>query len=144
MAPTVVAGESVEVDRAAYSKAPPARWDSVVFRSPVVEEQLWMGRVVGLPGEETVLSESGLSIDGQPATLPASLNHLKYASPLSSQEWPGAPRPITYPLRLQEGQYFVLGDNVASALDSRFWGGLDRDRIIGKVVAVNQGTAAPE
>jgi type IV secretory pathway protease TraF len=41
---------------------------------------------------------------------------------------------ITYPFRVSDESYFVLGDNTMDALDSRFWGALPRENILGRVM----------
>ncbi|MES2475033.1 MAG: S26 family signal peptidase [Verrucomicrobiota bacterium] len=44
-----------------------------------------------------------------------------------------APGPVTFPFKIPARSYFVLGDNVSNALDSRYWGGLNNAKILGKV-----------
>ena len=101
-----------------------ARGDIVVLRSP--DDVDVVKRVVGLPGEKVGIHflESEVEVDG--ADLPE-----PYAY--------GATRPksdMEYPVRLGEGEYFVLGDNRENSLDSRDYGPVRREQIEGIVVAV--------
>jgi signal peptidase I len=122
MAPTIKPGETVVVDYSAYLASQPKRWDVVVFGPPMVTNQLWVMRVVALPGE-TVSVSNGVTIDGRPMSLPAHLTNVSYVvAGASAQSYVVPPR-----------SYYVLGDNSQTANDSRFWGALPGTNIVGKV-----------
>jgi signal peptidase I len=98
----------------------PRRWDLVVFRYPEDPGENFVKRLVGLPGEEVIIKEGRVWIDGQPLTPPEAIRGIEYLSELEDfpvQMW-GTPEK---PARLGADEYFVLGDFSAAAKDSRLW-----------------------
>jgi signal peptidase I len=132
MEPTIRRGEVISVDLAAYSGSGPNRWDVIVFESPVSGGGQWLGRVVGLPGESVEIRSGGIVIDGREEARPAHLSLAGYELPKKELAL-SSPGPVTFPYKIPVDSYFILGDNVSNALDSRYWGGLDRSKILGKV-----------
>jgi signal peptidase I len=132
MEPTIKRGEVISVDLKAYSGAGPIRWDVVVFESPVAGGGHWASRIVGLPGETIDIRSGKVVIDGKEETLPPRLSIGGYNLPKRDSAL-GAPGQVTFPFKIPAGSYFVLGDNVSNALDSRYWGGLAGSKILGKV-----------
>lgn len=135
MEPTIKAGATFRADMSAYETADPRRWDLVVFRAPQNEKvnknlkqgQVWVFRVVGLPGETISFDKSGLLIDGQPAELPNHLGNNSYSG--LAVDTSGVDHPFVVP----QSSYYVLGDNSATANDSRIWGEVARANILGRV-----------
>jgi len=132
MEPTIKRGEVLSVDLKAYSGSGPIRWDVVVFESPVAGGGHWASRVVGLPGESIDIRSGKVVINGKEEALQPSLSIGGYKLPESDVD-SSAPGPVTFPFKIPSGSYFVLGDNVSNALDSRYWGGLHGSMIIGMV-----------
>lgn len=126
MEPTIESGQTVRADMSAYETSDPQRWDVVVFRSPQVEGKTWIFRVVGLPGETISFKESGLLIDGQPAELPEYLRDIRYSALQSDSVT------IDHPYTVPPSSYYVVGDNAAKANDSRVWGAVPSEDILGK------------
>lgn len=104
----------------------PRRWDVVVFRYPIDPERKYVMRLVGLPGEELVIQNKEIWINGVKEPLPQELGGLEYVSTTWDLEdlnkWEGdcwgSP---TNPAKLGEKEYFVLGDFTRRSSDSRFW-----------------------
>ena len=132
MEPTIKRGEVIIVDSDAYSRSAPNRWDVVVFDSPLGGGGLWASRVVGLPGETLDIRSGKIVVDGREESMPMRLTIGSYILPKSGPT-SGAPDPVALPFKIPSGSFFVLGDNISNALDSRYWGSLDRSKIIGKV-----------
>ncbi|HEY3267763.1 MAG TPA: signal peptidase I [Armatimonadota bacterium] len=126
---------SAEHDRLLVAKLPfwfrgPRRGEILVFRAPQTAdrdgiERDYIKRCIGLPGDTLYVSPAGqdgsggeVYINGQPLREP-------YTLELSDQA--EAFGPIVIP----RDHYFMMGDNRNVSLDSRFWGPLDRDRIVG-------------
>ena len=130
MSPTIQPEEVVVADMQAYNRAEPQRWDAVVMKAPPPYEDLWIKRVVGLPGEVIDFADGRVSVDGQPIVPPPHLSKVEYQAPMGVR---GTPRPLIYPFKIPAGSYFILGDNPPKSNDSRFWGALPKTNIIGKV-----------
>ncbi len=129
MAPTIAPGEKVTVDFSAYLVASPRRWDVVAFEPPSRTNEIWLMRVIGMPGESVAFASGGIKLNGQPLALPRHLTNVTYLS----LDRPGQPSRVPSPYVVPPGDYFLLGDNSGSANDSRFWGAIPRTNIIGKV-----------
>jgi signal peptidase I len=133
MDPTIRIGETIIVDLHAYDLSDPARWDVVLIQSPLDSKSQWCKRIVGLPGEKIEIRGGDLMIDGVKISIPSRLSIPAYQE-VKTGIPTAAPGPVSFPFRLKKDAYFVLGDNVSNSLDSRYWGALDRSKIIGKVI----------
>ncbi len=103
----------------------PNRGEIAIFRSPT-DNKDYIKRVIGLPGEEVVIRENQVFIDG--TALEEEYISLKGMPPTQSNFGP-----ITVP----EGHIFMLGDNRNSSYDSRFWGPLDENLLRGKAEIIH-------
>ena len=97
---------------------PPRRGDVIVFRFPKDPRKDFVKRVIGLPGEEVEIVSGTPYIDGVPLEEPYLTSH---------------DRSSAAPLLLGEREYFVMGDNRRSSNDSRNWGAVPEENILGKV-----------
>jgi signal peptidase I len=158
MKPTILEGDRVFVNKVAYDLrvpftrirlgmwAAPKRGDIVVLDSPHDGKRL-VKRVIGVPGDRVEMRHYRLIINGKPAAYqitgpPGSgheylvretidgRSHLILATP----EHPAMPsfEPVTVPA----GCFIVMGDNRDNSFDSRFFGYVTRDRIMGEVTTV--------
>lgn len=118
MHPTLKDGQWVRVDRRAYRKCGPQRFDIVLLEHPRRAGLLELKRVVGLPGERVVQTSDGLTIDGD------AVRQSVGASGSGLGAWD-----------LGAGEYAVLGDNREHSTDSRAFGAVHRRFIIGKVMS---------
>lgn len=110
-------GQFLIVNKLVYYLHPPDRGDVVVFHSPENPHKDFIKRVIGLPGEEVQIVEGRVQINGVPL-------HETYVQNPAQRSWG--------PELVGEFEYFVLGDNRSNSSDSRSWGMLDGDAIIGK------------
>jgi signal peptidase I len=117
MAPTLADGDRVAVTRAVE---PLNRGDIVVFEHPRDPSKMFLKRIVGLPGEQIEITDRGVAIEGRLLDEPYVL-----AANRSTSHWG--------PARIQDGEYFVLGDNRRNSSDSRHWGTVRRALIRSKV-----------
>ncbi len=107
----------------------PERGDIVVFDPPqdVVEKcgagGTYVKRLVGLPGERIAVRDGVVYIDGNPLE-----------EPYVAEERRGGDN--FGPVELGEGDYFMMGDNRSASCDSRRWGPIGRDDMIGPVLMV--------
>lgn len=122
MYPTFHNGDYLVIDELSYRLGQPTRGDVVVFRPPQDKSTFYIKRIIGLPGE-SVSVERGvvtiIGIDGTTTTL---------------EEPYVVAEDATYSLTTTLGadEYFVMGDNRPKSSDSRIWGALPKDNIIGR------------
>jgi signal peptidase I len=110
-------GQFLIVNKLVYYIHPPDRGDVIVFHSPANPRKDFIKRVIGLPGEEVEIREGQAYVDG------ARLEET-YVSNRGNRSWG--------PEVVGEFEYFVMGDNRNNSSDSRSWGMLDGNAIIGK------------
>jgi signal peptidase I len=133
----------------------PKRGDIVVFFSPVDGQRL-VKRVVGLPGDKIELANDRLLINGRPSeydSLPAETGRdvppdhdgrrvyaQEKAGGMPSHAVTLLPQRLARrtfgPVTVPPGQYFMMGDNRDNSNDSRFWGTVERNRIVGRASMV--------
>ena len=121
-------------DLAAYSgeQAPEKPWwrkalDFLGFRDPAEHEKTrFVCRIVAGPGDTVQISEGErLMVNGNTMIE----NNIFYATPMYGDF-------VTYPLQLGEGQYFVLADSRGGGADSRFFGPVEAEDILGTVITI--------
>lgn len=163
--PYVVSGDSMDntfqnvnylvVDEISYRFHEPRRGEVIVFKTPAKALDLqklpetktvyYIKRIIGLPGETVEINGDEVKIvnkenpEGKVLVEPyVNINKLS-PSPFSD---------IKLKVTLKDGEYFVMGDNRHNSSDSRLWGTLPRENIIGKAyvrlfpfneIAVNPG-----
>lgn len=127
------------VNKLAYRLGEPQRGDIIVFRAEKkadparLRENVLIKRLVAVPGDKVQVKRDAdgvvrLFINDKP-------QHEPYiAEPM--EERPGAEYGTYEPLTLGKGQLYVLGDNRNNSNDSRFWGTVPRERVIGKAAFV--------
>jgi signal peptidase I len=115
--------------------ATPRRWDLVVFRFPGARRQLYVQRLVALPGESVEVKDGGIWINGSRLTPPPEIADLQWFVPedeFSIAKYANAGSP----LRLGADEYFMLGDFSPRSSDSRFFGPVAKDDLVGVVGCV--------
>ena len=130
---TLYEGDYIFVNKLAYDYGgDPQPGDIIVFKYPNNPTKDFIKRVAALPGQEVIVADKVLYVDGEVAEIPVNVQHADQRiipGDLSFRDNFG-------PYMVPEGQYFVLGDNRDDSRDSRFWGGVPRDHIKGKAVFV--------
>lgn len=123
METTIMTGDRVFGSRLAYIKEDPERGDIVMFKFPDDEKQLFIKRIIGMPGETLEMKDGKIYIDGSEASL---------EEPYLRVVPVGDFGPVTIP----EDAYFMMGDNRNNSADSRYWNNpfVYRDKIVGKAV----------
>jgi len=123
----------------------PQRGDVMVFFPPH-KDQYYIKRVVGLPGDLVEYTNKVLTINGE-VQIQTPLNGKKRALYQQFTETLGdvdhqiqtnasAQRNDDIRVRVPEGHYFMMGDNRDNSQDSRYWGAVSEERIVGKAVAI--------
>ncbi len=125
MEPSFEDGDYLLVDEISYRFSYPERGDVVVFRYPLDQSQFFIKRIVGLPSETVEIKNNTVKIYNKEKPNGFVLDE-KYLS--SEQKTIGE-----LVVKLDDREYFVLGDNRLQSSDSRRWGMLNKTFITGKV-----------
>ena len=104
---------------------PPRRGDVIVFNDPTGASRDLVKRVVGLPGEVVKIMEGTVYINGTKLDEPY-LEGFHYTGSIECI-------PKSRDCGLQEDEFFVIGDNRGNSNDSRYWGPVPLQNIVGKV-----------
>jgi signal peptidase I len=164
---TLWTGDHLFVDKLVYAPAGPVsgrllpyqpvrRGDIIVFRYPLDLRQNYVKRVIGVPGDRIRIVNKRLWLNGKPMDEPYTRHVASYADSYRDY-FPSTPS-FDLPQRAQEmlerhardgellvppGNYFALGDNRDNSEDSRYWGFVPRENIIGKPLIVWWSYDAP-
>ena len=123
MVPTFHNGNYLIVDQLTYRFEDPERGDVAVFRLPENSTRFLIKRIIGLPGETLRIERGVITIfkDGREAlTLDESFLETPYRDTLSAT--------------LKDDEYFVMGDNRGVSYDSRVWGALPKNFLVGRPI----------
>lgn len=125
MEPNFQDGEYLVVDQLSYRLREPHRGEVIVFRYPLRPSQFFIKRIVGLPGETVAVQDGSVVIKNAEHPGGAVLDESRYLDPAARTGGQ-----VT--LALKDHEYFVLGDNRAASSDSRSWGALPEEDVIGR------------
>lgn len=137
MAETLVPGQRVLVDRVVYHYRDVHRGDIVVFHKPVGAEEVLIKRVVGLPGDTLSLEDGRVYVNGQPLREPYVRVVGGMSEPTTPGQGLGGPAigwSLADPYTVPAGHYFVMGDNRTDSGDSRYFGTVPQENVIGRAV----------
>jgi len=167
MEDTLLIGDHLLVDKLAYAPAGRAskfvlpyseikRGDIIVFRYPVDIQQTFVKRCIGVPGDRIRLVNKQLILNGRQVDEPYVYHKTDYIDSYRDN-FPGEPNVHVAEAAqdmllnhvksgevvVPEGDYFAMGDNRDSSLDSRYWGFVPRANIIGKPLIIYWSYDAP-
>jgi signal peptidase I len=128
------------------------RGDVVVFHYPVDPKQHFVKRVIGVPGDRLRMMNKTVYINGKPLTEPY-VRFIEPPSNLFRDNFPRTDMPVIYGMEgkwwlemrklvedgeliIPQGNYFVMGDNRDDSQDSRYWGFVPRENIIGRPLLI--------
>jgi signal peptidase I len=120
MAPQIASGEVVLINTMAYRLGRPARGDIVAFHHDAPAPEVFIKRVIGIPGDRIAIDRGRVFVNGAAIDEP----YVRYPD---TRSFPA----VTVP----PGAVYVLGDNRANSDDSRFWGFVPEDQVLGKAIA---------
>ena len=122
MRPSFREGDQLVVSPRAYRRSAPSRGDVVVVRDPRLPAREELKRIVGLSGEELRLEDGLLYVDGAVLDEPY-LGGLPPTLGLEARRW-----------RMGADEYFILGDDRVRSTDSREYGPVGADLLVGRVL----------
>jgi signal peptidase I len=140
MEPTLQVGDRILVNKLSYHLHGVHRGDIVVFNRPKTENcggpavNDLVKRVIGLPGETISTSDGYVDINGRrlnESWLPPSHQGITGEGPAGNPA--GATANLSAPYKIPANDYYVMGDNRMDSCDSRFWGPVPGNLIVGKV-----------
>jgi signal peptidase I len=160
MEDTLLIGDHLLVDKLAYAPAGGVskyllpyrdikRGDIIVFRYPVNIQDTFVKRAIGLPGDRIRLVNKQLILNGKPVNEPYVYHKTEYIDSYRDN-FPNEPNlPVVESAHdmlehhvvngevvVPPGYIFAMGDNRDSSLDSRYWGFVPRENIIGKPLII--------
>ncbi len=165
---TLLIGDHVLVDKLIY--APPGgiskyllpyrdvrRGDIIVFRYPLNIKEDYVKRAIGVPGDHIRLVNKQLVLNGHPVNEPYAIHTSPYMDPYRDNFPNGAPKSPTDPgavdmlennvvngeLVVPPDFVFAMGDNRDDSLDSRYWGFVPRENIVGTPIIIYWSFEAP-
>ena len=167
MEDTLLIGDHLLVDKLAYAPSGPIskyllpysdvhRGDIIVFRYPVDIRQTFVKRVIGEPGDRIRIVNKQVYRNGAPANEPYKFHKTDYIAPYRDN-FPSDPdvmvdrgaidmlqnHVINGEVVVPPNSYFAMGDNRDNSLDSRYWGFVPRENIIGKPLIIYWSFDAP-
>jgi signal peptidase I len=134
-----LAGDRLLLEKVSFLFRSPARGDIVVFKTKgiahpsVPQDQLYIKRVVGIPGDRIRMEAPGVRVNGTLLTVPEIFQ--KIASRTNGHCGYSAMGTfaVAEDQQLQANEYFVAGDNGGNSLDSRYFGPIQKTQIVGRV-----------
>jgi len=151
MKPTLLVGDFILVNKLVYRFSEPQKGDIVVFKYPIDSNIDFIKRIVALPGEQVEVKNNQVFINGKPLPLtevgrgeengvrkfiyeevmPEGIKHKVQFY----EDFPFSKRDFG-PVVVPPNHYFVMGDNRDNSEDSRYWGFLSRENIVGKAFVI--------
>ena len=124
MIPTLLVGDHLLVNKFIYRFREPKAGEVVVFKFPQDHKTDFIKRIVALPGQEVEMRDKKIYIDD-----------VLMEEPFAFYE--GSSGNHHYgPIIVPEGKIFVMGDNRDNSYDSRFWGSVELEDVVGKAIII--------
>jgi signal peptidase I len=174
MEPTVLIGDHLIVSRFGYDAGlpftswhvplwrEPKRQQIIVFRAPLADQGFpdFIKRCIGVPGDHIKIVGGNVFVNGQQLVEPYA-RHSEYSANSAAENFPAesadlrfsdrpewaaeiAQNTVNGELVVPPGHYFMMGDNRDNSNDSRYWGFVPRENIIGTPVLTYMSIDAPE
>jgi signal peptidase I len=140
MVPTLMPGDKIFVSKLVYGpKIPftrirlpgihqPQAGEVIVFIPPNDRKKAYIKRLIGKGGDHILIKDGNVYVNGKIVVDPRIARNYYYNNGDFAQEGKETVVP--------EGEYFFMGDNSLSSLDSRFWGFVDMNDIVGKAILI--------
>jgi len=128
MEPTLMVGDRIMAYKIFYGINRVKRGDIIIFKFPLDPKKDFVKRVIGLPGDTIEIRKKEVYVNKKRLIEPYAVH---------SDNWDtGFPRDEYGPVKVPPDSLFVLGDNRDSSEDSRYWGYVPKENIIGKAFLI--------
>jgi signal peptidase I len=127
MEPGLQSEQGVIVNQLAYFFGAPSRGDVIVFHPPISPSEEYIKRIIGIPGDTIALTDTTVTVNGVDLKEP-------YVNPADTG--PNENGQVIPPTKLGPGEYWVMGDNRGDSIDSRAFGAVPRQNMVGKAEMV--------
>jgi signal peptidase I len=127
MEPGLQSEQGVIVNQLAYFFGAPQRGDVIVFHPPISPSEEYIKRIIAIPGDTIALTDTSVTVNGVELKEP-------YVNPADTG--PNENGQVIPPTKLGPGEYWVMGDNRGDSIDSRAFGAVPRQNIVGKAEMV--------
>lgn len=124
MVPTFHNGDYILTDKISYRFHPPKRGDIIVFHPPMDERVEYIKRIIGVPGDRVMVKNQKVWLNGKPLDEPYTNDGVTPADAFLKEG---------LEVDVPSNNYIVMGDNRLHSSDSRRWGFITGDEIIGRV-----------
>jgi len=131
MEPTLHNAEYLIVDKIEYRLHAPQRGDVIVFKAPEAPDQNYIKRIIGLPGETVTIKDNRVYVNGTQVEE----QYIADSMPATASD-DGTASAFFLEQKLSSSEYFVMGDNRDHSSDSRRWGPLPKQNILGKAQVI--------
>jgi signal peptidase I len=129
MRETLIERDRILVNKFIYRFTDPQRGDIIVFRYPLEPKKDFVKRLIGLPGETVSIKDGDIYINGELAREPLKVREIYYYNK-------GVYAEDAKAVEIPADSYYVLGDNSASSRDSRYWGFVPKENLLGKAFLI--------
>lgn len=124
MVPTLKSGDYLVTEKVTYRFSIPKRGDIIVLKNPKDESEDFIKRIIALPGDTIKIENNTIYVNGGPIQE----KYLPPQTPTRGGSFLGEDNQIT----TGPNQYFVMGDNRNHSSDSREWGAITKEEIVGR------------
>lgn len=124
MVPNFHDGDYIITNKVATQLSNPQRGEVIILKNPRNMDQVFIKRVIGLSGDRVMVNGGKVYLNGRLLPEPY--------LPLGTRTYGGAYLTEGEELTVPEGRFFVMGDNRGGSSDSREWGTLGKDLIVGQ------------
>jgi len=129
MRPTLVEGDRIFANKLLYRFREPARGDVVIFKFPQDTKRDFIKRLIAKPGDTVRITQRGeILVNGEVLEGPGISNNFYYNRGVFGESG----EDIVVP----EGNFYMLGDNSGSSRDSRYWGFVPEEYIVGRAICI--------